>query len=799
MKSNCCWVPSDDKNAPWCTYTSNSDYTIVQHGLLNSNSGFAKLTRPDHPTWPDTLANLFFQIDRQLFSETSFVDRLQITDSSNSRHRHTEKPIFIANSTFVPEIKDGEKLGKDYLTGPLIFSDQFIEFSIPLDPASPLYGVGERRGPLVVPRDGWAHSIWTRDVPPIVNLNLYGDQPVFLIGNTGYIFWNSNGKQFQAFKDRMTIRSLGGMIDLFIVRGNSTENAVSLIQEIIGATYSPPEWAFGYHLCRWGYNSSDETWSVNQKMREAKMPQEVQWNDIDYMDGKKDFTIDQDAFASLPQVINDIHANGQKYVLIIDPAISTTANYYPYVNGIGEDIFIKDETGAPAVGEVWPGVTVFPDFTHPNSNNYWLEMLSFLYTQGVEFDGIWIDMNEPSNFVAGSSKGCPISSLNSPKFELPVVDKSLFAKTLCPSYNQSGGTHYDLHNLYGLHETKATSYALKALNSDLKPFILSRSTALTSGRHAAHWTGDNFSKWEDLKYSITAMVNLNIFGIKMAGVDVCGFQGPNAEEEMCVRWHQMGVFLYSFFRNHNTIGAPGQEPFVWSSKGQDAIRIALEKRVELVPYLSSTFKTESMFIRPIWNSTIDTQFWVGRNIMVCPILGPAMQFLDCFFPEAGNWCNVFETNSCVQVDSGNPIRRIETEMNSIPAFYAPKTATILQKKAMTLTKARQLPLDLVLNLKNGEAEGEVVFDDGETVDSESLLLKITVKNSFLKLSCETNSKLKKNLESKLKRNLNIGQIIKTGSSFKDSKLRFNPGNLFLNKNLLVLTEFCSKEYEIYLQ
>ena len=126
-------------------------------------------------------------------------------------------------------------------------------------------------------------------------------------------------------------------------------------------------------------------------------------------------------------------------------------------------------------------------------------------------------------------------------------------KTMCPSFNQSLSTHYNIHNLYGLQESKATYKALLNLFPKKRPFILSRSTTLTSGQFVAHWTGDNFATWDDIKFSISAMINLNIFGIKMAGVDVCGFQ-RESWEELCVRWHQVGAFLYSFFRNHNTIG-----------------------------------------------------------------------------------------------------------------------------------------------------------------------------------------------------------------------------------------------------
>ncbi|KAG2781014.1 hypothetical protein Pcac1_g9204 [Phytophthora cactorum] len=35
------------------------------------------------------------------------------------------------------------------------------------------------------------------------------------------------------------------------------------------------------------------------------------------------------------------------------------------------DIFIKDTSGKPYLGQVWPGPTVFPDFFHPNVKSYW--------------------------------------------------------------------------------------------------------------------------------------------------------------------------------------------------------------------------------------------------------------------------------------------------------------------------------------------------------------------------------------------------------------------------------------------
>lgn len=44
---------------------------------------------------------------------------------------------------------------------------------------------------------------------------------------------------------------------------------------------------------------------------------EVQWNDDDYMDGQRDWTYDKVAYAGLPDVVEDLHKYGQKYVIIV--------------------------------------------------------------------------------------------------------------------------------------------------------------------------------------------------------------------------------------------------------------------------------------------------------------------------------------------------------------------------------------------------------------------------------------------------------------------------------------------------
>ena len=65
--------------------------------------------------------------------------------------------------------------------------------------------------------------------------------------------------------------------------------------------------------------------------------------------------------------------------------------------------------------QVWPGITAYPDFTNPATTSYWLQQLTNFH-DNISFDGLWIDMNEPSNFIPGSVYGCPNSTLNEPPF-----------------------------------------------------------------------------------------------------------------------------------------------------------------------------------------------------------------------------------------------------------------------------------------------------------------------------------------------------------------------------------------------
>lgn len=532
------------------------------------------------------------------------------------------------------------------------------KFYLKLDQNARIYGLGETiRG---INKRGWIYESWCTDEPFHTEdkRSVYGAHNFILIDGTTRFgaFFDLPGRiTFDlgyTDSDRIVITPERFALELYIITGDSLKAIVSEFRSLIGKSYIPPLWAFGYGQSRWGYVKEDDIRRCADTYQDARIPLDMLYLDIDYMDNFKDFTVHPERFPDLKAFSNEMKERGIRLIPIIDAAVKKEDGYSVYVEGCEKGYFCKDESGADYVVGVWPGKSLLPDFLNPEASEWFGRQYKALTDLGIE--GFWNDMNEPALFY--SEKGLQqafekVKELENSKLDaldffgardvLARLQNSIDDyKRIYHNTPEGRFSHYDVHNLYGYKMTQSAYDALLKLRKE-PSLLFSRASTIGAHRYGGVWTGDNHAWWSHILQSLQQMPGLNMCGFLYSGSDIGGFNG-NCTRDLLIRWMSFAIFT-PLMRNHSAFGTRNQEAFAFGDT--EVFRHIITLRYRLIPYLYSEFvkavENDAMFFRPLAfdyeedeiAAEVEDQLMVGESLMIAPIYKQNANARHIYLPE----------------------------------------------------------------------------------------------------------------------------------------------------------------------
>lgn len=537
----------------------------------------------------------------------------------------------------------------------------------------PIYGLGETTRPLNK-RGNLFYSYNTDNYNHEPDsLALYGSYNFMVIGDenpVGYFFDSPSRVMFDICKTQYdTVRVVvEGPLWVYEIKDHSLYGVVKQFLHIIGPSYYPPRWAFGYGQSHFGYKKPRDFFGVLKGYRKNKLPLDYVCMDIDFLDGYSDFTWDPKLFPDFKAFVTKFQKSGVKLIPIVDAAIKAQPGEKQYDTGIAGNYFSLNLEGKPYTFKVWPGACHFPDYYQPETREWFGSLYQDYSDAGIQ--GYWNDMNEPALMSS----------------EYGVINQTEEGKKLIPSfhvghfhefYNNWGGKkylHHDVHNAFSYYMEKASNEGLtKQLGHRF--LLFSRSSSVGSHRYCGMWTGDNESCWQHLQMLMWQLPSVSMCGMQFIGSDTGGFK-MDASKELLARWIAFSAFT-PLLRNHYNKGRRPQEAYQYSDS--KLFRALISFRYAILPYLYSEYMqcvlTEEAFIRPLAFDfehddkarVIDDQLMIGHNIMMTPIICQGQTQRNVYLPEPMTMVkysrNGFECTKCPQ-----GYRSIDVQLDEIVFF-----------------------------------------------------------------------------------------------------------------------------------
>ena len=469
-----------------------------------------------------------------------------------------------------------------------------------------LYGLGEDFGPFVKNARRRA----------LVNADALGNHEEFVYQNAPFLV-SHTGWSLEVEGDAPCIVDVGGRrhgileitqdaleLSVHVKHANGPVAAVRALRNRQQSPLGVPDWSFGLWMSRCYYKDEDEIRSVlNDADRHGVSLGTINLDARCWMrpTHRTDFVPDPERYPDFFGLLADIRQQGVEVCLWENPYVSSLSELYD--EGVDCGYFVKDAKGQTYPYQWVPtGLAGFPqtpvsglvDFTNPDAVTWWQKQHEPFLKAGVKC--FKTDFGE----------------------EIPW-DACFF----------DGRSGFAMRNHYSDCYNLAVLGVLRDFYGD-EGIIWARSGYRHTQATPVKWAGDGQTDWRSLRATLRAGLSQAFGGALFWSHDVGGFYGPMPDDDLYLRWAQMGLWG-SHVRCH---GTTPREPWAFGSETLDGFRLALKVRLALREYFLWSYRwcleTGQSFMRPLvlcheapmaarW---VDDAFFAGPDVIVAPFLKP---------------------------------------------------------------------------------------------------------------------------------------------------------------------------------
>ena len=398
----------------------------------------------------------------------------------------------------------------------------------------------------------------------------------------------------------------------FMAYGHDYKKALGDYTQFAGRIPLPPRFAFGYWWSRyWRYSAEDLRFLV-KSMKEWDNPLDVLVIDMDwhYSDGVKGgwtgYTWNDELFPDPEGLLREFDEQGIQVTMNLHPADGVTSveeHYADFAQWLGREVKTPEERD-----------TLEWCSSDKQYMQGWYEtILRPLEKQGVDF--WWLDWQQG------------------------LSDQRI------PSLSNTFWLNY-------------CTFSDMQRNREVRPLLYHRWGGLGNHRYQIGFSGDSYATWASLEYqpyfnSTASNVLYGYWSHDLGGHMLC-YPGEKLDQELYVRWMQLGLFL-PIMRTHSTNDVNmNKEPWALLDPSNGKLVAQLVRQREaLVPYTYTAarqaYETGVSICRPMYYDYPEadeayacrTQYMYGDNFLVAPITTPmdkqGLSHVSVWLPAGNDW------------------------------------------------------------------------------------------------------------------------------------------------------------------